>query len=106
MNKLQLTLKDDLSKELLIEFLKEKYDVSVEESTVDLQKYDVDNSKILKKKQPLVLQYIADGYKYTEIAKTMGMTVDGVRFYVKAIYKKLGVNNAILAIKEYQKQRV
>ncbi|MCE1252848.1 MAG: LuxR C-terminal-related transcriptional regulator [Anaerolineae bacterium] len=45
-----------------------------------------------------VLRLIAEGLKYEEIAENLVITVNTVRFYVKAIYGKLGVNNRTRAI--------
>lgn len=106
MQTLQITLTDDLSAEQLKDFLSERYQIAKSGTDLILGKYPVDDSQILNKKQIIVLEYLAEGYKYTEIAEKMNMTVDGVRFYTKKIYKKLGVNSARQAIKEYQKQRV
>lgn len=105
MQTLQITLPDNLTAEQLKDFLSERYQIFESGTDLILGKYPVDESQILNKKQIIVLEYLAEGYKYTEIAAKMDMTVDGVRFYVKAIYKKLNVDNAIKAIREYQKQR-
>lgn len=52
----------------------------------------------LSAKEQIVLDYLKKGLKYGQIATKMDITVDGVRYYVKRIYKKLGVNNARQAI--------
>jgi LuxR family maltose regulon positive regulatory protein len=40
-----------------------------------------------------VLRLIADGLKYEEIAERLVISLNTVRFYVKQVYGKLGVNN-------------
>ncbi|MGE5222584.1 MAG: LuxR C-terminal-related transcriptional regulator [Omnitrophica WOR_2 bacterium] len=45
-----------------------------------------------------VLRLIAEGYKYEEIAERLVITLNTVRFYVKEIYSKLGVNNRTRAV--------
>lgn len=47
-----------------------------------------------------VLQAIAEGLKYAEIAARLYISLNTVRFYVKAIYGKLGVNNRTHAVDE------
>ena len=48
-----------------------------------------------------VLQSLADGYSYKEIAERETMSVDGVRYYIKKIFKALGVNNGRDAVRIY-----
>jgi LuxR family transcriptional regulator, maltose regulon positive regulatory protein len=45
-----------------------------------------------------VLRLIAEGLKYEEIAERLVISVNTVRFYVKEIYGKLGVNNRMRAV--------
>ncbi len=47
-----------------------------------------------------VLRAIAEGLKYEEIAARLYISLNTVRFYVKAIYGKLGVNNRTRAVDE------
>ncbi len=51
-----------------------------------------------------VLRLMAGGLKYEEIAGRLVITVNTVRFYVKEIYSKLGVNNRTQAV-ETARQR-
>jgi LuxR family maltose regulon positive regulatory protein len=46
-----------------------------------------------------VLRLMADGLKYKEIAARLFISLNTVRFHVKAIYGKLNVNNRTQAIK-------
>lgn len=56
----------------------------------------------LQERDQQVLKLLAEGWSYEYIAKTLGITVDGVRYYIKKIYKKLNVNNKQGAIRKYQ----
>jgi DNA-binding NarL/FixJ family response regulator len=40
-----------------------------------------------------VIRGLIDGHSYKEIASTNYMTIDGVRYYVRSIYPKLGVSS-------------
>ncbi|MEM6320669.1 MAG: response regulator transcription factor [Bacteroidota bacterium] len=48
-----------------------------------------------------VLKYLADGKSYKLIAKQVGLSVDGVRYHIKKIYKQLHVNSKGEAIRKY-----
>jgi DNA-binding NarL/FixJ family response regulator len=52
----------------------------------------------LKSKSKQVLRLLKDGYTYEEIAQKLHTTIDVVRYYIKDIYKTLGVKNKIAAI--------
>ncbi len=47
------------------------------------------------------LELLANGYLYKEIADRMGITVDGVRSYVRRIYEKLHVHSRTEAVVKY-----
>jgi DNA-binding CsgD family transcriptional regulator len=49
-----------------------------------------------------ILQLLAEGKTYEEIADITQITIDGVRYYIKKIYKVLEVKNARAAIHAYQ----
>jgi DNA-binding NarL/FixJ family response regulator len=48
-----------------------------------------------------ILKLLSDGKSYVEVAAEIGITLDGVRFYVKKIYKALGVSNGRDAVRIY-----
>lgn len=48
-----------------------------------------------------ILQLLVEGKTYNEISDEVGITVDGVRFYIKKIFKALGVNNGRDAVRVY-----
>lgn len=47
----------------------------------------------LSKKEQTVCHLLKDGHSYDEIAQRMGLTTNGVRYYIKSIYRKLRVKN-------------
>lgn len=101
-----LLIDDELSRKHLLEYLAEKYNIIKTKSEYILQPHIIDESSILKKKQAQVLEYLSEGLTYQEIADKMDITIDGSRFYVKSIYRKLNVHNVTSAIKAYQKQKI
>jgi DNA-binding NarL/FixJ family response regulator len=63
---------------------------------------DVDFTK-LGTKDIRVLDLMSQGLGYNQIAEHLEMTVDGVRYYVKKIYKFLGVTKNASAVSFYLK---
>ena len=47
----------------------------------------------LSEKEQTVCHLLKDGHSYDEIAQRMGLTTNGVRYYIKSIYRKLRVKN-------------
>jgi DNA-binding CsgD family transcriptional regulator len=47
----------------------------------------------LSDKEYKITTLLVDGYEYEKIANFMDLSVDGVRYYIKSIYKKLQVNS-------------
>ena len=58
-------------------------------------------STILNKKEHEVLSLLAEGWSYKLIAERTGLSIDGVRFYIKRIYKALDVNSKGEAIHKF-----
>ncbi len=48
-----------------------------------------------------VLHYLAEGWSYKMIADDMGISIDGVRFHIKEIYRSLNVQSRTQAIRKY-----
>ncbi|TAE38504.1 MAG: DNA-binding response regulator [Runella slithyformis] len=48
-----------------------------------------------------VLHFLAEGWSYKMIANNMGITVDGVRFHIKTIYRVLNVQSKPQAVRKY-----
>lgn len=60
----------------------------------------------LTPKEEQVLRLMSEGNTYEEAATLLDITIDGIRFYIKKIYKKLGVrkrNEALKLWKEMNK---
>jgi DNA-binding NarL/FixJ family response regulator len=48
-----------------------------------------------------VLHFLAEGWSYKMIAHNMGITVDGVRFHIKEIYRSMNVQSKPQAVRKY-----
>jgi DNA-binding NarL/FixJ family response regulator len=59
-------------------------------------------NEILRPKEIRLLQLFAEGYSYEEAAQMLGISVDGVRYYVKRIYKSLQVKNKTDAVQRFR----
>lgn len=108
-NKLTLVLENPLSSDDVLKVLLNHFSVNVKDDNIHLKTLTAvtttEKSIKLNQKELLVLNYLKKGFIYSEIAPEMEMTIDGVRYYTKQIYKKLGVNNArqaILAVENLQ----
>ena len=55
----------------------------------------------LTKKETQVVRFLVDGLSYQKVADEMGVTLDGIRYHVKNIYKKLQVKSKAQVIKKY-----
>jgi DNA-binding NarL/FixJ family response regulator len=55
-------------------------------------------SNTLSSKETKILQFLADGQTYKSIASILDISVNGVKYYIKNIYKKLNVTNKVDAI--------
>jgi DNA-binding NarL/FixJ family response regulator len=55
----------------------------------------------LTKREREVLQSLAVGFTYKEIADTLGISIETVRTYLRRIYKKLQVNTRTEAVGKY-----
>ena len=56
---------------------------------------------LLNPKELEVLKLLAEGWSYKLIADRSGLSTDGVRFYIKRIYRALNVNSKGEAIKKF-----
>lgn len=56
----------------------------------------------LTEKEVMVLELFSAGKSYKDVANMLEITVDGVRYHVRQIYAKLGVDKKIDAIRSYQ----
>lgn len=51
------------------------------------------SNDVLNEKESLTLQMLKEGRTYQEIADRLGISVNGIRYYVKSIYKKFQVSS-------------
>jgi DNA-binding NarL/FixJ family response regulator len=51
--------------------------------------------------QRAFLEQLAKGYRYKEIADHLGISLEGVRSYVRRIYEKLHVHSRTAAVVKY-----
>jgi LuxR family transcriptional regulator, maltose regulon positive regulatory protein len=71
--------------------------------TLDLEEKLIES---LTDRERDVLRLMAEGLKYQEIAERLFITLNTVRFYVKEIYSKLGVNNRMQAIEAAHRHNI
>lgn len=55
----------------------------------------------LTAKEVQVVRFLVDGFTYQRIAEQLGISIDGVRFHIKNIYKKLQVKSKTQVIKKF-----
>lgn len=67
------------------------------------KKKAINAAAILNEKEYQVLQLLSEGWSYKLIATKAGLSIDGVRFYIKRIYRALDVNSKGEAIRIYYK---
>lgn len=53
---------------------------------------------LLSAKEMSILTLFSDGHSYQETASLLDISVDGIKYFAKKIYRKLGVNTKIEAI--------
>jgi DNA-binding NarL/FixJ family response regulator len=47
----------------------------------------------LTEKEKIIMHLLKEGRTYEEISKRLGLSINGIRYYIKAIYKKLQVKS-------------
>jgi DNA-binding NarL/FixJ family response regulator len=52
-----------------------------------------DAESLFNERELQILKLLAEGWEYKQVADKVGLSVDGVRFYVKRIYKALNVRS-------------
>ena len=65
---------------------------------------DSENNQ-LNDKEYKITTLLIDGHEYEKIASFMDLSVDGVRYYIKSIYKKLQVNSRKELVKKFVTNR-
>lgn len=64
------------------------------------EKADTDAPVVLSRREQEVLEFIARGFSYAEIARQQGITVHTVQTYIKKLYGKLAVHSRSEAVFE------
>ncbi|MFT4664615.1 MAG: DNA-binding NarL/FixJ family response regulator [Polaribacter sp.] len=65
-----------------------------------LKKESVEKANLSEKEQQIVV-FLVDGLSYQKIAEHQGISIDGIRYHIKNIYKKLHVKSKAEVIKKY-----
>jgi DNA-binding NarL/FixJ family response regulator len=73
-------------------------------SSVNIQK----NTNVLSSREYEILEMVAKGYRFKEIAKQLFLSVETIRTHIRNIYEKLQVNSKIEAINKvfYQSNKI
>lgn len=66
--------------------------------------HPIDENGNLSEKESLVTTLLRDGATYQEIAKLLGITINGVRYHVKKIYRKLQIKSRGDLVKKTNKK--
>jgi DNA-binding CsgD family transcriptional regulator len=61
--------------------------------------YELEIHRILKPRELEILGFLSHGASYEDISDKVHISIDGVRYYIKKIYKKLGVTNGRDAVR-------
>lgn len=56
---------------------------------------------LLSNKERQIVNFLIDGLSYSDMANLMSISLNGVRFHIKNIYKKLQVNSRSEVMKKY-----
>jgi two-component system, NarL family, response regulator LiaR len=73
----------------------------IEKKALNQAKIIAKNMEILTPRELEMLQYLADGFFYKEIAKKEKITIDTVKKHCSTIYKKLKVQNRTEAVNHH-----
>lgn len=57
-----------------------------------------------REKELMILDLLSKGYKYNDMIEETGISIDGIRYYIKKIFKNLDVNNGRDAVRIYLTQ--
>lgn len=55
----------------------------------------------LKQREYIIVKSLVDGLSYEDIAQSLELTIDGVRYHIKNVYKKLQVNSKSQVIRKF-----
>lgn len=60
---------------------------------------------VLTHRELQILALLSNGLEYTQIGAQVGISVNGVRWHIKSVYRKLQVTNNVQAAKLYWEHR-
>lgn len=110
MKETTLLLENDQLMDELLNLLNQKFDVLTTDNQkgklVLLAKQHRSRKSSIEKhglsdRQVQIMNYLAEGLTYNEMSTKIGISVDGVRFHIKQIYRGLDVTNSREAIKKF-----
>ncbi|MFK7771624.1 MAG: response regulator [Saprospiraceae bacterium] len=64
----------------------------------------IDSKNELSTKEKQIIQFVIDGKTYEEIAPILGLTINGLKYHIKSIYKKTHVKSKGGIIKKFFNQ--
>ncbi len=67
-------------------------------ASADVDAAEAESAVVLSRREQEVLEYIARGFSYAEIAREQGITVHTVQTYIKKLYGKLAVHSRSEAV--------
>ena len=89
-------------KQLLDTDLEEDVQRAAESLLAQMDAPVIDNSGIFTAREMQVLREVQWGHPNQEVGSRLGMTMDGVRYHLKSIYRKTGVSNRTGAVRYAQ----
>ena len=103
LKKITIYLGDSLEQISFLERLSREFSVNVDISNEQFPVVFIEDQLGLKSKKfsprtNRMLMYLRSGLTYQEIADKEKISINGVRYYTKKLYKTLGVNNARSAV--------
>lgn len=102
----------DASLDSLIEYIKIIRNggsaISAKMAQYLIKKLTIDHKplEILNDKEYQILELLAEGWSYKLIADKSNLSIDGVRFYIKRIYRALNINSKGEALRLYYKGKL
>lgn len=61
----------------------------------------VNTGDTINKKELQIIRFLVDSLSYQEVADKIGISLNGVRYHIKNIYRKLGVHSRAEVVKKY-----
>jgi DNA-binding CsgD family transcriptional regulator len=97
-----------IEQETFLKSLSSAYSLKVDSSDVECPVVTIEDKGSffekqlkLKPRDMRILGYLRKGLTYKEIAANENITIDGVRYYTKKLYRRLNVRNARAAIGKF-----